>query len=501
MGVHEPVAAGPVATTAPEDQAAFLRLSVLAGGGAEAQAAPLSATVSWLVTLAEAAAITLASLISGIAYSWLALGYAGEATAFLGTGVLASVLFSGVMRLREGSGLSPRRGFDAIADASLVWCGVFLFLALVAFLLKVNGEVSRGAILSFFFVGLVSVALARALVPRAIAALYDARQLAGDNVLLVGAADHPAVEALKDTVKATGCASVTVLTVNAGCAEGDWRRELETSLQRILISARVTGHGQICVAGAGFSPMRMAALLAGLQIIPRAIRLVPEPSLERLLHMPLRTIGRARAIELQRAPLNATQRAAKRAIDLAIAIPLLALLAPLFAAIALAIRIESRGAAFFRQERLGRGGRPFAILKFRSMRVLENGANVLQATKNDARVTRVGRFLRKTSLDELPQLVNVILGDMALVGPRPHALAHDKLYATLIDNYELRQHVKPGITGWAQVNGLRGETADVDLMRARVAHDVWYAKNASLFLDLQILVRTFFEVMRARNAY
>jgi undecaprenyl-phosphate galactose phosphotransferase/putative colanic acid biosynthesis UDP-glucose lipid carrier transferase len=113
----------------------------------------------------------------------------------------------------------------------------------------------------------------------------------------------------------------------------------------------------------------------------------------------------------------------------------------------------------------------------------------------------VGAFLRKASLDELPQLFNVIVGDMSLVGPRPHALAHDKHYTTLVENYELRQHVKPGITGWAQVNGLRGETADVALMKARVAHDVWYAKNASNFLDLQILVRTLFEVLRARNAY
>jgi lipopolysaccharide/colanic/teichoic acid biosynthesis glycosyltransferase len=125
----------------------------------------------------------------------------------------------------------------------------------------------------------------------------------------------------------------------------------------------------------------------------------------------------------------------------------------------------------------------------------------MQATRGDARVTRVGAFLRKASLDELPQLFNVIMGDMSLVGPRPHAIAHDRHYPTLINTYELRQHVKPGLTGWAQVNGLRGETADVALMKARVEHDVWYAKNASILLDLHILVRTIFVVLRARNAY
>jgi undecaprenyl-phosphate galactose phosphotransferase/putative colanic acid biosynthesis UDP-glucose lipid carrier transferase len=135
------------------------------------------------------------------------------------------------------------------------------------------------------------------------------------------------------------------------------------------------------------------------------------------------------------------------------------------------------------------------------MTVTENGAEVRQAQANDQRVTRVGRWLRKTSVDELPQLLNVIRGEMSLVGPRPHAVAHDEYYPTLIDNYEIRQHVKPGITGWAQVNGLRGETSSNDLMRRRVEADIWYAKNASILLDLRILLLTVVEVLRQRNAY
>ena len=130
----------------------------------------------------------------------------------------------------------------------------------------------------------------------------------------------------------------------------------------------------------------------------------------------------------------------------------------------------------------------------------ENGKGIYKLT-NDKRVTRVGKFLRRTSLDELPQLVNVLRGDMSLVGPRPHAVSHDNTYAKLIENYEVRQHVKPGITGWAQVHALRGETADVDLMSRRIEFDLWYAKNASLFLDCQILGLTILEVMRQRNAY
>jgi lipopolysaccharide/colanic/teichoic acid biosynthesis glycosyltransferase len=155
----------------------------------------------------------------------------------------------------------------------------------------------------------------------------------------------------------------------------------------------------------------------------------------------------------------------------------------------------------FRQERLGHRSHPFRILKFRTMRVMEDGESVIQAAKNDSRITRVGRILRRTSIDELPQLVNVLKGEMSIIGPRPHAVAHDKLFSKLVDNYELRQHVKPGITGWAQVNGFRGETPQVELMRTRIEMDIWYATNCSLLLDAQILLRTSYELFRQRNAY
>ncbi len=191
----------------------------------------------------------------------------------------------------------------------------------------------------------------------------------------------------------------------------------------------------------------------------------------------------------------------KRALDLVIAVPALILTAPLLLIIGLVIRLDSAGPVLFRQTRLGRGGQPFGILKFRTMSVIENGECVVQAARNDKRITRAGAFLRATSLDELPQLVNVIAGEMSLVGPRPHATAHDALYTALIAQYEQRQSVKPGITGWAQINGLRGGTPTLDLMRRRVEHDLWYARHASIALDLAILLRTPLEILRRRNAY
>ena len=135
------------------------------------------------------------------------------------------------------------------------------------------------------------------------------------------------------------------------------------------------------------------------------------------------------------------------------------------------------------------------------MTVTEDGAVIRQTKRNDARVTRLGRVLRATSIDELPQLINVLRGQMSLVGPRPHAVAHDDGYATLISTYAFRQHVKPGLTGWAQVNGLRGETSRLELMEQRVAYDLWYIRNWSIWLDLRIIVLTMFELLRPRNAY
>ena len=192
---------------------------------------------------------------------------------------------------------------------------------------------------------------------------------------------------------------------------------------------------------------------------------------------------------------------AKRLADLCIALPALILTLPLMLVLAALVKLGSPGPVLFRQKRLGLHGRPFDILKLRSMNVLENGETIAQARKHDARVTAAGRWLRAMSLDELPQLINVIAGDMSLVGPRPHAAAHDLHYARLIAGYTRRHQVKPGITGWAQIHGLRGETPTIETMAARVDFDLWYASHASLFLDLKILFRTPFEVFRGRNAY
>jgi exopolysaccharide biosynthesis polyprenyl glycosylphosphotransferase len=242
-------------------------------------------------------------------------------------------------------------------------------------------------------------------------------------------------------------------------------------------------------------------IAAGLRRLPLPVRLLPDDVVRQLIHLPSSDLGASIALELQCGPLSAYQRGLKRGFDtIAASVGLLAI-SPMLLIVALIIKFDSPGPIFFRQLRTGYSGRTFRILKFRTMKVLEDGDVIVQAKKNDSRVTRSGRWLRRSSIDELPQLLNVLWGDMSLVGPRPHALAHDVEYDKLIDRYGLRFRVKPGMTGWAQVNGFRGETGAVEMMTSRIDCDLWYISNWSLMLDIRTLIKTFGALLEPRNAY
>jgi undecaprenyl-phosphate galactose phosphotransferase/putative colanic acid biosynthesis UDP-glucose lipid carrier transferase len=244
-------------------------------------------------------------------------------------------------------------------------------------------------------------------------------------------------------------------------------------------------------------------LLDWLRVVPLPVRLLPDCAVSTVLRrqtsMP--QPQRSYLVEMQRTPLTRLECAAKRLLDVTVAATSLVLLAPLLVLATAAIKLESEGPVIFRQRRHGFNGQSFVIYKLRTMKVMEDGAAVMQATEKDPRVTRVGRFLRETSIDELPQLLNVLQGHMSIVGPRPHALIHDHEYGRMIANYAFRHHVKPGITGWAQVQGFRGGTPRLELMQQRITLDLWYVDNWSLTLDIYIMLRTFFELARARNAY
>jgi putative colanic acid biosysnthesis UDP-glucose lipid carrier transferase len=250
----------------------------------------------------------------------------------------------------------------------------------------------------------------------------------------------------------------------------------------------------------------MADIVKRLGDCTAAIYLVPELHLLDDLETTSTDLAGVALLALHDIPIQGLSRMVKRGVDVAGATLLLALLWPAMLAIALAVRLDSPGPAMFRQRRHGERGRPIVVNKFRTMHVAsheagaDNAEGVRQARSGDERITAVGRLLRRTSLDELPQLFNVLSGTMSLVGPRPHAAEHNEQYRRLIPGYMLRHSVKPGITGWAQINGLRGLTDTPDKMQRRVEYDRYYITHWSLWLDLQILVKTIPSIISGRNA-
>jgi putative colanic acid biosynthesis UDP-glucose lipid carrier transferase len=229
--------------------------------------------------------------------------------------------------------------------------------------------------------------------------------------------------------------------------------------------------------------------------------MVPDFFMFDLLNASWGNVGDLPVVSISETPFYGVDGVVKRVEDIVIAGAILLLVAIPMIAIAIGVKLSSPGPIIFRQHRYGLRGNKIEVWKFRTMRALENGTTVIQAQKDDPRVTPFGALLRRTSLDELPQLINVLQGRMSLVGPRPHAVVHNEQYRKLIDRYMLRHKVKPGITGWAQINGWRGETDTLDKMQKRVEYDLAYIHNWSLWLDLKIIFLTVFRVLRDKQAY
>ncbi|HEY9826270.1 MAG TPA: undecaprenyl-phosphate glucose phosphotransferase [Stenomitos sp.] len=245
----------------------------------------------------------------------------------------------------------------------------------------------------------------------------------------------------------------------------------------------------------------IASLIKELQDTTACVYFVPNILMFNLMNARSYELNGIPLIAVWEVPFSEIQYVLKRAIDIVLSLIAIILLSPVMLAIAIGVKLSSAGPILFKQRRYGLNGQEILVYKFRSMRVTEDGEKVTQATKNDSRITPLGKILRKTSLDELPQFINVLQGRMSLVGPRPHAVAHNEMYRKLISGYMLRHKVKPGITGWAQVNGFRGETDTLEKMQQRVNYDLEYLRNWSLSLDLQILVKTALVFLGDQNAY
>jgi putative colanic acid biosysnthesis UDP-glucose lipid carrier transferase len=284
--------------------------------------------------------------------------------------------------------------------------------------------------------------------------------------------------------------------IDAGAATG-----LLGSLDDVAPAILARGIKEVYITLPLGSQPRILGLLERLQGTTASIYFVPDVFGISIIQGRLQDMHGVPVVGICETPFTGTNELAKRASDLVLASIILVLIAPLMLAIAVGVRLSSPGPVLFRQRRNGLDGNEIAVYKFRSMRAQDNGPVVVQATRNDARITPFGAFLRRTSLDELPQFLNVLQGRMSIVGPRPHAVAHNRMYQELIRAYVVRHKVRPGITGWAQVNGLRGETETVEKMQARVEFDLEYLRNWSLALDLLIIVRTVRLLLFDRSAY
>lgn len=455
-----------------------------------------------LALLCDGAAIVAASLVSGFGFSLLSPGYRENAYSLMGAGVLAALSFSGLQRSKAmRAPLSASTASERAQDGFLSWAAAFAPFLFIIFTMKLSPGLTSGGLLTFFLIGAVAVVASRIGAPILLARFFEKSALDGQHVIVIGPRGSSALTHLTGELRRTSGQEPLPIVFDEACSDEAWPREESKALGYARRLAHDAKPGKILVISRGVPAARLESLLSGLAALPRAVCVVPDETTANLLRYRQTAIGANVAVEVQSTHLNLLERSLKRVFDIIVASCLLVVSAPILLTIAAIIKLDSSGPVLFRQIRTGYRGQTFKIFKFRTMRVMENGPNLVQARKDDARVTRIGRLLRRSSLDEMPQLINVLVGDMSLVGPRPHAIAHDTSYALEIPDYTLRQHVLPGITGWAQVNGFRGETSAMDAMRGRIEHDIWYAKHCSLGLDIRIMARTLFEIMRARNAY
>jgi undecaprenyl-phosphate galactose phosphotransferase/putative colanic acid biosynthesis UDP-glucose lipid carrier transferase len=430
--------------------------------------------------------------------------YAGEDSDVFGYSALATVvgltflLCSRVWRMHTYSRLlAPRTAIVHIGLAVFLGIGV---VALLLFLLKEERLYSRGVLLIFAVLALSLIFVERLLVAIFLKRAIASGMISGRRVVVI--AERGELEHLsRDEVFGLGVHEVGRI----GILLDDEGEGLALPNRSAILNAIDIARRGRAVEYALIIPwsrdQSIADISAMLRSSPRAIRLYPDRRTRATLaRKGGDNLDSCFYAEIQREPLTFADRFAKRTFDIILAVTALLLTSPVILAAAALVMLTSPGPVFFRQTRKGFDDHDFKIWKFRTMTVMEDGASVSQAQRHDERVTRVGRILRRTSVDELPQLLNVLTGEMSMVGPRPHAVVHDREYDDMIAQYALRRHVKPGLTGLAQVCGLRGETRNKEQMERRVEKDLWYIGNWSLWLDVKIAVRTLL-VLAINDAY
>lgn len=448
--------------------------------------------------------IVLTGVLATIAYHYAyyydsAIGRPGDILQAAGLGAVVAVLFVSVGKSRNLYEPTELLNLKLqIQKISLNWLATLLFLAAAAFAMKAGSDFSRGSTILFAGIGLVSLIGERILWRVALADGLAVRRFSGRKVVLIAEPNAVREAGVLEALDRHGLQPTHQFVLPADLNDIQGQKRV---IAKAITAMRGSHTEEIIVSANLDHWSKLKDVISELRVLPIPVNLIPIGKTSDLFRLPSHTIGDTVTIELQRRARTLFERAVKRTLDLLFVASTLVLLIPLFIMTAIAIKLDSPGPVIFWQRRSGFNGRKFFIMKFRTMSVLEDGETVMQAKPEDSRVTRVGSWLRRTSIDELPQLFNVLAGDMSIIGPRPHALAHDTEFGKLVANYAYRHHVKPGITGWAQVNGFRGRTCAISDVEKRLALDLWYIDNWSLALDFKITLMTIIEIAKGENAY
>lgn len=458
---------------------------------------------AFLAFITECAAIVSVSVLCGVAYHAFAYGDWGEIDIYVAIGGLTALLYTLPFAFRDEYDIEDfLEGRRATQRLFVIWSYAFLCLAVLGFLTKTTGVFSRGWLIMFYVAGLVTVIAVDAVIDVALKSAVTRGHIICRRLMLIGA--HEQILQTRAQIEAT-CSNVRVVAAEVlpepAAATPGHDMDLQEVLNEIVARARTASVEDVIVLLDWSQGPRIERIVEQLLVMPVGVHVGAGSVIGRFADPRIARFGGATALSLTAAPMGPMQALAKRVFDFVMSSVALVLLSPLFIVIAALIKLDSNGPVFFRQRRRGYNHREFRIWKFRTMTTLDDGETIRQARRGDVRITRVGRWLRRANFDELPQLINVLVGEMSLVGPRPHAVAHDLHFEKRILDYPRRLNVRPGITGWAQVHGLRGATETEDAMRRRVEYDIHYIENWSLVLDLYIIALTVFSPKAYRNAF
>jgi Undecaprenyl-phosphate glucose phosphotransferase len=457
-----------------------------------------SGPVRTIVSVATAAFDVFLILVVGAAVGFVALT-AGLADTdvtldLMRLGGVVALLFFILTLMRGEYAAAKCLAPEGLARrTAIAWFAALVSAFALAFAAHIGGELPTPALFGFSFGGFAAVYLAKLGFLKVAKTHVKLGSMAERRIFLVGYEEEVKIftQRYESRLASTHLIDATVLR---------GKDHLQEDLALACASARILAPDDVFILVPWSDNTTIDACVDTFLRLPTAIHLGPEAALDRFNDAEIAKVGPIPSLKLVGHAMSPLEIAAKRTMDIVLAGLGLLLLAPLFIAAAIMIKLDSPGPVVFRQRRYGFNQRPFLIYKFRSMCTLEDSAKLRQVVAGDERVTRFGNFMRRRNIDELPQLLNVLLGDMSLVGPRPHALAHDQAFGRSIALYTRRHNVKPGITGWAQVNGFRGGFTD-ELMQARVDCDLAYIDNWSLWLDIKILWLTLASKKSYQNAY